>query len=149
MRISFQTSLSRKGKFSIRIHRAQRHKYSQASRGVCDRLRDKRDKKVARIRPSPLLGFSLQIYFLHFSIQVVSKTHPNSSNQWALLWLWEWRMGREKDNSKANESENVSRSVCPTLCNPMGCSLPGSSVHGILQAGILEWGAIPFSRGTF
>ena len=32
------------------------------------------------------------------------------------------------------------------LCNPADCSLPGSSVHGILQARILEWVAIPFSR---
>ena len=37
---------------------------------------------------------------------------------------------------------------CPTLCDPMDCSLPGSSVHGILQARILEWVAIPFSRGS-
>ena len=37
---------------------------------------------------------------------------------------------------------------CPTLCNPMDCSLPGSSVHGILQARILVWVAIPFSRGS-
>ena len=37
---------------------------------------------------------------------------------------------------------------CPTLCNPMDCGLPGSSVHGILQARILEWVAIPFSRGS-
>ena len=36
---------------------------------------------------------------------------------------------------------------CPVLCNPMGYSLPGSSVLGILQARILEWVAIPFSRG--
>ena len=35
--------------------------------------------------------------------------------------------------------------LCPTLCDPMNCSLPGSSVHGILQARILEWVAIPFS----
>ena len=35
--------------------------------------------------------------------------------------------------------------LCPTLYNPMNCSLPGSPVHGILQAGILEWVAIPFS----
>ena len=35
---------------------------------------------------------------------------------------------------------------CPTLCNPMDGSLPGSSVHGILQARILQWVAIPFSR---
>ena len=34
---------------------------------------------------------------------------------------------------------------CPTLCNPMNCSLPGSSVHGISQAKILEWVAISFS----
>ena len=35
--------------------------------------------------------------------------------------------------------------LCPTLCNPMDCSPPGSSVHGILQARILEWVAMPFS----
>ena len=38
---------------------------------------------------------------------------------------------------------------CPTLCNLMDCSLPGSSVHGILQARIPEWVAILFSRGSF
>ena len=38
---------------------------------------------------------------------------------------------------------------CPTLCNPVDCSLPGSSVHGILQARIQEWVTIPFSRETF
>ena len=37
---------------------------------------------------------------------------------------------------------------CLTLCNPMDCSPPGSSVHGILQARILAWVAIPFSRGS-
>ena len=37
---------------------------------------------------------------------------------------------------------------CPTLCDPIDCSLPGSSVHGIFQARILEWIAIPFSRGS-
>ena len=41
----------------------------------------------------------------------------------------------------------VTRS-CPTLCDPMDCSLPGSSAHGISQARILEWVAIPFSRGS-
>ena len=35
---------------------------------------------------------------------------------------------------------------CATLCNPMDCSPPGSSVHGILQARILEWVAMPSSR---
>ena len=37
---------------------------------------------------------------------------------------------------------------CPTLCDPKDCSLPGSSVHGILRARILGWVAIPFSRGS-
>ena len=37
---------------------------------------------------------------------------------------------------------------CPTLCHPMNCSPPGSSVHGISQARILEWVAISFSRGS-
>ena len=45
-----------------------------------------------------------------------------------------------------NESE-VDQS-CPTLCSPMDCSLPGSSVHGIFQAIVLEWIAISFSRGS-
>ena len=38
--------------------------------------------------------------------------------------------------------------LCLTLCDPMDCSPPGSSVHGILQARILEWIAIPFSKGS-
>ena len=40
------------------------------------------------------------------------------------------------------------RQSCPTLCKPMDCKALGSSVHGILQARILEWVAIPFSRGS-
>ena len=36
-----------------------------------------------------------------------------------------------------------------TLCDPMDCSLPGSSIHVILQARVLEWVAISFSRGIF
>ena len=38
--------------------------------------------------------------------------------------------------------------LCPTLCDPKGCNLPGSSVHGILQARILEWVATSSSRGS-
>ena len=36
--------------------------------------------------------------------------------------------------------------LCPTLCNPMNCSPSVSSAHGILQAGILEWAIISFSK---
>ena len=45
-------------------------------------------------------------------------------------------------------SESVSAQLCLTLCNPVDCSSPGSSVHGILQGRILEWIAIPLSRGS-
>ena len=38
--------------------------------------------------------------------------------------------------------------LCLTLCDPMDCSLPGSSVREILQATILQWAAISFSRGS-
>ena len=47
-----------------------------------------------------------------------------------------------------SESESEVTQSCPTLCDPVDCSLPGSSVHGILQARILEWVAIAFSRGS-
>ena len=44
-----------------------------------------------------------------------------------------------------SEVSEVTQS-CPTLSNPMNCSLPGSSVHGIFRARVLEWGAIAFSN---
>ena len=56
------------------------------------------------------------------------QTHRNKCSLLPILEVW------------------VSQS-CLTLCDPMDCGQPGSSVHGILQARILEWIAIPFSRG--
>ena len=43
------------------------------------------------------------------------------------------------------KSESEVTQSCPTLSDPMDCSLPGSSIHGIFQARVLEWGAIAFS----
>ena len=57
-------------------------------------------------------------------------------------------LGR-KAMTNLKESESEVAQSCPTLCDPMDCNLPGSSVHGILQARILEWVAISFSRGSF
>ena len=48
-------------------------------------------------------------------------------------WKWKWE---------------CSRALCPALCDPVDGSPPGSSIHGILQARILEWVAISFSRGS-
>ena len=47
-----------------------------------------------------------------------------------------------------NEVKVLVAQLCQTLCDPMDCSPPGSSVHGILQARILEWVIIPFSKGS-
>ena len=62
------------------------------------------------------------------------------------------KMEKAKTNQKSkiplcpiSESESEVAQSCPTLSDPMGCSLPGSSIHGIFQARVLEWGAIAFS----
>ena len=44
------------------------------------------------------------------------------------------------------KSESEVTQSCPTLSDPMDCSLPGSSIHGTFQARVLEWGAIAFSK---
>ena len=46
------------------------------------------------------------------------------------------------------KSESEVTQSCPTLIDPMDCSLPGSFIHGIFQARVLEWGAIAFSDLT-
>ena len=78
--------------------------------------------------------------------------------------VWKARKGSQKYQSFPTQREpkmshwgrklknpwefSVSHSVVSTLCDPMNCSLPGSSVHGILKARILVWVAIPFSRAS-
>ena len=47
------------------------------------------------------------------------------------------------------KSESEVAQSCPTLCDPINGSPPGSSVHGIFQARVLEWGAIAFSLVTY
>ena len=55
-------------------------------------------------------------------------------------------MGRRKRNNVLCCAKLLQS--CPTVCNHLGCSPPGSSVHGILQARVLEWVAVSFSRGS-
>ena len=49
---------------------------------------------------------------------------------------------------KVKVSEFMSAQSCPTVCDHMDCSLPGSSVRGIFQVRVLEWVTISFSRGS-
>ena len=71
---------------------------------------------------------------------------PSSILAWKIPWTEE--PGRPQSITFQLESESVSCSVCLSFWDPTDCSLPGSSVCGILQARILEWVAIPFSRGS-
>ena len=52
------------------------------------------------------------------------------------------------DHNSAKQYESKVAQSRPTLCNPMDCNLPGSSVHGIFQGRALEWVAISFSKGS-
>ena len=71
----------------------------------------------------------------------------------------ERKKGRKKEKKKVNWKIyshgfvnfccHLVTQLCLSLCNPMDCSLPGSSVHGILQVRILEWVAVYFSRWIF
>ena len=53
---------------------------------------------------------------------------------------------RTSSNEKYTGAAAKSLQSCPTLCDPMDCSLPGFSIHGILQARTLEWVAIKYTR---
>ena len=59
-----------------------------------------------------------------------------------------WSTEKNAQNKLSEKWSEVAQS-CLTLCDPMDCSLLGSSVHGIFQARILEWVAISFSRVSF
>ena len=71
-------------------------------------------------------------------LEVGTATH-SSILAWRIPWTEAWW-------AVVHESESEVAQLCPTLCNPMDCSPPGFSVHGILQARVLEWGAISLSQ---
>ena len=57
-------------------------------------------------------------------------------------------LARPKNKAHIHKKKSEVAQSCPTLCNPMDCSSPGSSIHGIFQVRVLEWVAIFFSRGS-
>ena len=84
------------------------------------------------------------------AVKVMHSTHQQirETQQWPQDWKMSvfipiLKKGNAEECSSENESE-VAQS-CPTLCDPLDCSLPGFSIHGILQARILEWVTISFS----
>ena len=73
--------------------------------------------------------------------------HGNSGKPVDLVWLFISEPFFSLRGTSSSEFTSAkSLQTCPTLCNPMDCSLPGFFVHGIFQARILEWAAVPSSR---
>ena len=89
--------------------------------------------------------YSFNIQYIHFNIQYWS---VNASIWKSSLWTGYNICLAPSLTTEYEWVSNWSRSVMSTLCNPMDCSPPSSSVHGIFQARILKWVAIPFSRGS-
>ena len=70
--------------------------------------------------------------------------------RWPKYWSFSFTISPSSEYSELiTFAVAASLQSCPTLCNPMDCSLPGSSVHGIFQARVLEWVAIAFSLINF
>ena len=84
-----------------------------------------------RVSVSPSLKWALW-YLLQRVLVKISFNEKTSENHVCQLYRWQWKW---------------SHSVMSD-CDPMDCSLPGSSVHGIFQARVLEWVAIAFCRGS-
>ena len=82
------------------------------------------------------------IYTFFYSI----RSRKNSWNFKANSKLSVWQQPPDNLRNEVKWSEVTQ--LCPTLCDPVDCSPPGSSVHGILQARVLEWVTISFSRGS-
>ena len=83
-------------------------------------------------------------------------SHHTFWNTWIKKWVGILALNLHRKESSCIKSKPRSIHLfdlpfaqsCPTLCDPMDSSLPGSTVHGIFQARILEWAAISFSRGS-
>ena len=78
---------------------------------------------------------------MSFSLWGLECKSRNSGNTWSNRQIWPWSTKRSR--AKANRVFPREHTVHSKL---MGCSLPGSSTHGIFQARVLEWGAITFSE---
>ena len=93
-----------------------------------------------------------------FCMGVYTSSAPSALSRLQLVFPWVRKLGPEeevlscltleKPSVGKSEKESEVAQSCPTLCDPMDCSLPGSSVNGIFPAKVLEWVAIAFSRGS-
>ena len=117
--------------------------HSRLPRGVRPRLEGKprtplSSRVATRVSWSPLSGLEGVQPPLPFGVRTrdCSPGHKNRHNR-----------SKGKARAELRPARRHSQ-TCQTVCDLMDCSLPGSSVHGILQARILEWVAMPSSRGS-
>ena len=97
------------------------------------------------------------LLFLYYFMMTIKLLWTYSMHlQVMVIWLWLLMLWNRKlmcidlENQRTNLAHLcvLATQSCLTLCDPILCSPPGSSVHGILQARILEWVAMPSSRGS-
>ena len=80
-------------------------------------------------------------------VSALASLLPKNTQGWSPSEWTGWISLQSKGLSRVFSNTTVQKhQSCPTLNDPMDCSLPGSSVHGIFQARVLEWGAIAFSK---
>ena len=89
-----------------------------------------------------------------YTMEHYSCTKRNKTVSFSEMWIDLETLIRGSESERVEQIPYLcmymlSLQLCPTLCDPMDCSPPGSSVHGILQLRILEWAAISYSRGSF
>ena len=106
------------------------------------------------VQKPPYRGQSLPTKFPSYPKFAIYPQHPFSSvcsdkhHVSSLLTADPWASALDTGFSKLMEHVCLVAQSCLTLCDPTDCSPPGSSVHGILQARILGWIVISFSRGS-
>ena len=93
--------------------------------------------------------FSGISYFFNDPADVANLISGSSAFSKSSLNIWKFMVHiLLKPGLESFGKERKVPQSCLTLCDPMDCSLPGFSVHGIFQARVLEWVAISFSRGS-
>ena len=100
---------------------------------------------------SPSMGFSRQKYWSELPFPSPGDLPDPGIKPWSLVLqadTWPSEPQGKPMSCIDSESESEVAQSCPTLCDTMDCSLAGFSLHGILQARVLEWVAISFSRGS-
>ena len=94
-----------------------------------------------------LFEFLLELQ-LPYNVVLFSAVQQSQSAMCVHIYPFFFGFSSHLGHRRALKSESEVAQSCPTLCNPMDCSLPGSSVHEIFQARVRVWVAISFSRGS-